>query len=245
MAPRISSARVPPIAFAHRGASAHAPENTLAAFTLAQRLGATGLETDAWTTADGAVVLDHDGVVRRWGRRRPIADQAASDLPGHIPTLGQLYETCGADYELSVDVKAPGAADAIVDLAAAYEQRHGVAVLERLWLCSPDLELLRRWREDHPRVRLVHSTRIGRHGSGIERHCADLADAGIDVLNMHYTDWSGGLTTLAHRFGLLAFGWDAQISRVLTELLDCGIDAVYSDHVDRMVDAIAATHPAL
>jgi len=43
---------------------AHAPENTLGAFTLALRLGANGLESDAWTTADGHVVLDHDGVVK-------------------------------------------------------------------------------------------------------------------------------------------------------------------------------------
>ena len=55
---------VPPIGFAHRGARAHAPENTLEAFALALRLGATGLESDAWLTADGEVVLDHDGVVR-------------------------------------------------------------------------------------------------------------------------------------------------------------------------------------
>src|SRR6185436_7833703 len=50
----------PPIGFAHRGARAHAPENTLDAFALALRLGATGLETDLWLTADGIPVLDHD-----------------------------------------------------------------------------------------------------------------------------------------------------------------------------------------
>ena len=54
----------PPIAFAHRGAKAHAPENTIEAFTLALRLGATGLESDVWLTSDGVPVLDHDGVVR-------------------------------------------------------------------------------------------------------------------------------------------------------------------------------------
>ena len=42
-----------PIGFAHRGARAHAPENTIEAFTLAFRLGATGLESDVWLTADG------------------------------------------------------------------------------------------------------------------------------------------------------------------------------------------------
>jgi glycerophosphoryl diester phosphodiesterase len=41
-----------------------------------------------------------------------------------------------------------------------------------------------------------------------------------------------------------AFGWDAQMPRVLAELVDMGIDAVYSDHVDRMVDAVSAAYPA-
>ncbi|MDQ1372669.1 MAG: glycerophosphoryl diester phosphodiesterase, partial [Actinomycetota bacterium] len=51
----------PPIGFAHRGARAHAPENTLEAFQLALKLGATGLESDVWLTHDGVPVLDHDG----------------------------------------------------------------------------------------------------------------------------------------------------------------------------------------
>ena len=50
--------------FGHRGARAHAPENTLESFALALRLGATGLESDVWLTADGVPVLDHDGVVQ-------------------------------------------------------------------------------------------------------------------------------------------------------------------------------------
>jgi hypothetical protein len=42
---------------------------------------------------------------------------------------------------------------------------------------------------------------------------------------------------------VLAFGWDAQTPRVLAELVDAGIDGVYSDHVDRMVDAVRAAYP--
>ena len=75
--------RLTPIGFAHRGARAHAPENTLAAFALALEMGATGLETDAWLTADGQAVLDHDGVVDR----TPIARIERGGLPEHIPTL--------------------------------------------------------------------------------------------------------------------------------------------------------------
>ena len=91
MQQRIASLRSDPIAFAHRGGMAHAPENTLEAFSLALRLGANGLETDAWTTADGHVVLDHDGVVRKLARNRPISTLRLSELPAHIPTLASLF----------------------------------------------------------------------------------------------------------------------------------------------------------
>jgi glycerophosphoryl diester phosphodiesterase len=57
---------------------------------------------------------------------------------------------------------------------------------------------------------------------------------------MHHTDWTGGLTTLFHRFELYAFGWDAQHTRILDAHLRMGIDGVYCDHVDRMVEALAA-----
>jgi glycerophosphoryl diester phosphodiesterase len=85
-APRLPSRIDPPIGFGHRGARAHAPENTIESFTLALRLGATGLESDVWRTADGEVVLDHDGVVRSGLRRRSIADVLRAELPPHIPT---------------------------------------------------------------------------------------------------------------------------------------------------------------
>ena len=70
-----------------------------------------------------------------------------------------------------------------------------------------------------------------------------LKGAGIDAVNLHRSDWSGGLTTLFHRFGLHALGWDCQHERHLDETLDHGIDGVFSDHVDRMVDALARFYP--
>ena len=52
-----------------------------------------------------------------------------------------------------------------------------------------------------------------------------------------------GLATLFHRFGILAFGWDAQFERLVADLLDAGLDAVYSDHVDRLTEAAARYYP--
>jgi glycerophosphoryl diester phosphodiesterase len=231
---RLPSLRTPPIGFAHRGARAHAAENTLDAFRLAMRLGATGLESDVWVTADGAVVLDHDGVVRVGMRRRPIGEVARDDLPEHIPTLGELYAEVGSDIDLSLDVKDAAAFDGVLATADAA----GDDAVARLWLCHPDWQQVASWRHRRPDVRLVDSTRLARVPEGPERRAAALAEAGVDAVNLHHSEWTGGLVSLFHRFGVLCFGWDAQHGRILDALLDAGIDAVYSDHVDRMVDAL-------
>jgi glycerophosphoryl diester phosphodiesterase len=236
---RIPALKAPPIAFAHRGARAHAPENTLGAFTLALRLGATGLESDVWLTADGEAVLDHDGVAGGRLRRRRIASCRRAELSPHIPSLADLYETCGTDVYISLDLKDPVAFDRVVDVTRAA----GDDALSRLWLCHPRLEQLVEWRSRNGQVRLVDSTRLSRIKEGPERRAATLAGKGIDAINLHHLDWTGGLTTLFHRFGVLAFGWDAQNPRVLAELVDAGIDGVYSDHVDRMVEALLAHYP--
>ncbi len=240
MSSRLPAQRRPPLTFAHRGARAHERENTLAAFVLARRLGATGLESDVWLTADGEPVLEHDGVVRRfWIFRRPITQVARAALPDHIPTLRELYATCGVDYELSLDLKDEASAEAVVAVADEVEQATGQPVRSRLWLVHPSFDLLAGFRQRWSDVRLLNSVWLSSIKEGPERRAAQLAEAGIDAINMHYSDWTGGLTTLFHRFGVECFGWDAQHERVLAELFDMGIDAVYSDHVDRMVEAHA------
>lgn len=205
------------------------------AFSLALRLGATGLESDAWLTADGHVALDHDGVVGRL-RRRTLSLIERHRLPDHIPTLSELYQACGTQFELSLDVKDPEAVPAIIEVARSV----GGGALSRLWLCHPDWERVATWRPLAPEVRLVDSTRLRRIKEGPERRAAALAEAGIDAINLHHRDWTGGLTTLFHRFDRYCLGWDAQHDRPLSALLDMGIDGVFSDHVDRMVDALDA-----
>jgi glycerophosphoryl diester phosphodiesterase len=228
----LPSLRKPPIGFAHRGARAHAPENTLEAFTLGLRLGASGLESDVWITADGHAVLDHDGIVGNRLRRRGIGEVTRDDLPDHIPSLADLYDTCGTDFELSLDVKDDAAIDAVVRIA----REAGAA--ERLWLCHPDWTVAARWRQIYDDVRLVDSTRLRAMRNGPERRAAELAEAGVDAVNLHHSDWTGGLSTLFHRFGILTFGWDAQFVRVIDGLLAMGLDAIYSDHADRLADAL-------
>jgi glycerophosphoryl diester phosphodiesterase len=205
------------------------------------------LESDVWLTADGIPVLDHDGLVRagRLGRLRstPIARLPRSSLPGHIPTLAELYAECGADYELSLDAKDQRSAEAVVAVARSAGNGDGAAgnkAFGRLWICHPNWELLAGWRKDpdFEGVHLVNSTRRKDMRQGPERRAAQLADAGVDAVNLHYSDWTAGLTALFHRFGRHSFGWDAQHERIIRDLVRMEIDGIYSDHVDRLVDAL-------
>ncbi|MGA0878859.1 MAG: glycerophosphodiester phosphodiesterase [Ilumatobacteraceae bacterium] len=223
----------PPIVFAHRGARAYAPENTLEAFALAVRLGASGLESDVWVTRDGVAVLDHDGVVGRRGRKLPISEVDRASLPASIPSLKELLLRQTGDFELSLDVKDPAAFAPTV--AAIRSVRPEIE--SRVWLCHPDVDVVIGWR-GATAARLVDSTRLVRIKEGVERRAARLKDHGVDALNMHHSDWTGGLVTMVHRFERLALGWDLQFDHQLVTGLRMGLDGVFSDYPDRLVDAL-------
>ncbi len=237
VSPRIAAKFDEPILFAHRGGAAHAPENTLEAFGLGRKLGANGLESDVWVSKDGQAILIHDDSFGGRVRKRRVADTFAAELPDAVPTLADLYNHVGYDFELSLDIKTPDAIDPTVNAVRAASEASGIDLVAKTWLCHPDLEMVTAWRERWSDVRLVHSTRLSRLDGGPERHGAVLFDRGIDAVNFRQADWSGGLTTLYHRFGIYCFGWDAHLERVATELLNMGCDAIFSDHVDRMLSA--------
>ena len=221
------------ITFAHRGARLIEPENTIPAFRAALDLGATGLETDVWLSADGQVVCAHDPVVARGLRRRRISSTTAEELATYgIPRIDDVYRELGSAYECSVDVNGAEAAVALIEVARAHD------ALERLWVCSPDVALLRSLREEK-RVKLVHSDRRTAIRAPLERHAFELGADGIDAMNFHHTEWSAGLVSLFHRFEVKAFAWDTQEVRHLRAVLAMGIDAVYCDRPDRMVAAVS------
>ena len=222
-----------PITFAHRGGRADAPENTLEAFRRALDVGATGLESDARLAADGHVVLVHNSAVRTGLRRVKVRDLPAARLAElGVPRLEDLYAELGSGFELSLDLKEPEVGGPILDVARA------AGAVDRLWLCARDLSDLEALRGRHPDVQLVHSMGRRAYGDALERHASTLAKAGVAALNLRETEWSLGLVTLAHRFGLLAFAWDAQEYRRIRAVLEMGVDAIYSDHVERLVAAV-------
>jgi glycerophosphoryl diester phosphodiesterase len=223
-----------PLGFAHRGASADAPENTLPAFRLALAAGCSGLESDVWLTADGVPALHHGGTLRRGLRRVPIGALPAAALPPQVPRLADLYDACGTAFDLSIDLKDGRAARAVLEVAVA--AGHDPA---RLWLCGRGLVPLA-WRALDPHVRLVSDTRrLHLRDGGWVGHLRRLADGGADAVNLRRRGWSRELVEQVHAAGLLAFGWDAQTVARIRVLLDLGCDAVYSDHVDRVVTVLA------
>jgi glycerophosphoryl diester phosphodiesterase len=58
---------------------------------------------------------------------------------------------------------------------------------------------------------------------------------------MHHTDWNGGLVALFHRFNIVTFGWDMQHESVLENAIRMGLDGVFSDWPDRMIEASKKT----
>jgi len=227
----------PAILFGNRGARANATENTIEAFLLARRLGATGIETDLWTTADGVPVLKTDGSVGRMRRRR-LVDVDAADLPAEIPTLRSFYEELGPDLDILANIRTPAAGMAAISVAEEF------GAVGRLWLVSTERDLLREWRERSADVRLVDSTAPDQMLGGPERHAADLRQERIDGVALHQSVWHGGRVALFHRFARHCFAMDAPHERMIVALMHMGIDGVSSPNPDLLLDAaVALTKP--
>jgi glycerophosphoryl diester phosphodiesterase len=144
----VENARVIPRLYAHRGASAEFPENTLASFERALELGADAIELDVHASSDGHIVVSHDPDgermcgVRCEYRRTTLADIQRLDAgtgfvaedgtrpfagKGHgVPTLDQLLSEL-SDVVLNVDIKqpSPAIAERVVELVRRHraEQR--------------------------------------------------------------------------------------------------------------------------
>jgi glycerophosphoryl diester phosphodiesterase len=228
---RITPLRKPPLAFGHRGAEPESPDSP-ASFALAVKLGATGVESGLWLTADGVPVLRNEGIVRAGLRRRSVAALSLRGLGDAVTPAPDALSTLGPDRHLMLHVGDEAAADSFLGSLAASTDHH------RVWLASPDLSQLTTWRERWPSVRLVNVAGLGGLPGGPERRAATLAEMAVDAVQLPYADWTGGLVTLFHRFGVEAFAWNAPHVRILADLLRMGCDGISSAHVDRLIDAL-------
>src|SRR5436305_669992 len=109
-----------PLIWAHRGASRQAPENTLAAFSLAARLRADGVELDVQRCATGEVVVLHDDTLARttghigriaempWQEVRAL-DAGSRFSPAfageRVPLLAEVLATLPRELYVNVELK--------------------------------------------------------------------------------------------------------------------------------------------
>jgi glycerophosphoryl diester phosphodiesterase len=104
------------LVYAHRGASAAEPENTVAAFRAAARMGADVVELDVRRTADGRAAVVHDATL---ADGRPVAAVRLDQVPSEVPRLEEALDAC-AGLVVNVEVKnAPWDADFDPDEALA------------------------------------------------------------------------------------------------------------------------------
>lgn len=108
--------------YAHRGASAERPENTLASFLRAVNLGCHGVELDVHLSRDGVPVVIHDTTVdRTTDGSGDVASIDASDLKTldagdgqRIPFLSEVLGVLAGRAHVDIEVKAAGATDAVL-----------------------------------------------------------------------------------------------------------------------------------
>ena len=227
------------IGFAHRGGMAHWQANTLAAFVNAKAMGATAVETDAWLTKDGVVVLDHDGVVRRGWHHVAIANLTRAELPPHIPTLAEYYALLGTELDVSNDVKDAEAAQAVIAAAA----NAGGTALSRLWLADSAIERLEKLRPLSAAVHLVYSPTAPdwhRLRAAVPRLMDRLNSAGVEVLNLKESDANPGVVAAVHHAGGKVFGWNVHTQRSAQRLVAMGVDGIYSNDVNILKGALSA-----
>lgn len=105
---------------AHRGASAEAPENTLAAFRLALEQGCDAIELDVHLSADEAIIVCHDETLERTTTGSgAIAEMTVAELKKHdaglwfgaafagerLPLLDEVLDLVPPEIEINIEIK--------------------------------------------------------------------------------------------------------------------------------------------
>jgi glycerophosphoryl diester phosphodiesterase len=219
----------------HRGAPLAAPENTIAAFVAARRLGADGVELDVRRTADGALVVHHDATVA--GGRR-IATLDAGDLPEEIPMLEAALDAC-AGMVVNIEIKnSPAEVDhdpdegAAVGVAGLLARRGSgdAAIVSAFSLASIDAV-----KRVSPAVRTGLLT-----VAAIDQAWAlDLAhEHGHDALHVQHPAVTAELVDRAHALAVSVLAWTVDGADEMQRLAAAGVDTIVTNEVERAVAAV-------
>jgi glycerophosphoryl diester phosphodiesterase len=236
----LEQARTPTI-FAHRGASAYAPENTLAAIQLAVEQGADAIELDAKLSADGKIVVMHDQNVTRTtdgqgmvGEMR-LAALRELDAGGwfdprfageKIPTLEEVFVCCGTSLFINVELTnyaSPG--DALPEKVADLVEHHGLT--ERVLFSSFHPLVLRRAKRRLPGVP-VGLLALPGPGGLLARWMPDIL---VPHQSLHPQAGSvtPSLLKRQHRRGRRVFAYTVNDEKDMRRLFTWGTDGIFTD----------------
>ena len=249
-----------PLIIAHRGASAVAPENTLAAFRRAIEFGADGIEFDVRLAADGVPVVIHDPSLKRTaGRRGKVAAYSSEEL-SHMD-IGSWFSRPGKNGS-----NAEFADERIITLASALEflrgfrgeiyvelkcknddlypiARAAAAVIERadvagtLIVKSFRLPVVTFFRENLPEVRTaaLFAPKI-KTILRKEKHLVRLAaEIGAHELSIHYSLATEKLMKKAAKAGLPVAIWTADHGRWVRRAARLGVKAVITNDPGKLL----------
>ena len=224
---------------AHRGASAHAPENTVPAFRMAMDQGVDGLELDVHLTRDGVAVVIHDETTDRTGTRQGrIIDQTLADLEQddfgvkcgirfsgtRIPTLQAVLHLLDRwsgclNIELKTNVlEYPGIEETVLKLVAASGAK------DRVIISSFHQATLARCRAADPDIELAVLLPRGR-----EPDLAALRALGAGAIHPDARDIRPARVKQLHRAGFKVRPYTVDSRLFLLWLAFCGVDAVITN----------------
>lgn len=229
-----------PTIFAHRGSSAFAPENTLAAFKLAVEQHADGIELDTKLTADNQVVVIHDDIVDRTtngtGRissltlpELKLLDAGLKFSPEYktekIPTLAEVFETMGG--QIMINVELANYASPLDDLPDKVISLINQFKLDSCVLLSSfNIIALIRARYLHPEIPMGLLTKSGIANptlrSKLIRFGPRLA------LHPEYRDVSQHLIDSVHRVKSRVHAYTVSQPEDIKQLFNAGVDGIFS-----------------
>jgi glycerophosphoryl diester phosphodiesterase len=235
--------RARPRIWAHRGASAHAPENTLEAFELARTAGADGIELDVRLDRDGNVVVFHDRDLQRLcGRPGCIEELSAAERKelrvrgAAVPTLEEVFHVLG-DLEINVEIKAnrPGRNAALVEATANVIRRSGRA--DQVLVSSFDPFSLLQFYRHLPDIALAFlfgadqtlPIRKGWLGRAM----------GATVLHPEHTLCTADNVKAWHTTGRPVNAWTVDDPLELQRLNELGVDGVFTNDPARALKVLA------
>lgn len=233
-----------PLVVAHRGASGHAPENTIASFELAIEMGADAIECDVHLSRDGQLFVLHDFTVDRTTNghglvaQTPSADLHRLDAGSwfgeqfagqRLPTLAQVLDLARGRARVAIELKQgpvyyPGIEQA---LAGAI---HYAGMAEEVLVISFDHHALLRLREISPEI-ATGVLYAARPIDAVE--LARAADA--QVLEPQWSMVTAEDVERAHRAGLLVVPWAVDDPAEMSAVLALGVDGLATNYPDRLL----------